>query len=552
MKDNNKFRLDVWGVITILLLLVYLLFLVYPLLSLLEQSVYDSATGTFTLSNFKTFFSKSYYFKTLGNSFKVSFAATLAALIIGVPMAYFFTMFRIRGQKILNTFIIISSMSAPFIGAYSWILLCGNNGVVTNMLSALGIRMPTIYGFGGIVLVLSLQLFSLVFLYVRGALKNIDNSLLEASRNLGTGGIKRFFKIVLPLCMPTILAASLMVFMRAFADFGTPLLIGQGYTTFPVILYQEYFNEVNPDAGFASAIAVISIFITTAVFLVQKYVANRKSFSINAMHSVEKREAKGVFGVLIHLFCYVVVFLAMLPQFYVFYISFKNTSGKIFVDGYSLMSYEQVFEQLWVPIRNTLVMPIVALAILVVMAVLMSYLVVRRRNRLTNTVDILSMIPYVIPGTVLGIAMLGSFNQKPLLLTGTFSIMVIALIIRRLPYTVRSSVATLQHIPMSIEEAAISLGCTKLKAFFKVTVPMMKAGILSGAILSWVTMISELSSAIMLRRNNTKTLTIAVYEQIVRGSYGKAAALASILTILTIISITIYQVATKGQEDMTL
>ena len=123
-------------------------------------------------------------------------------------------------------------MSAPFIGAYSWILLLGRSGIITTFFKNLGIAIPDIYGFGGIVLVMTLQLFPLVFLYAKGALKNIDNSLIEAAENLGCSGIACFFKVVVPLIMPTLLAAALLVFMRSFADFGTPMLIGEGYRTF--------------------------------------------------------------------------------------------------------------------------------------------------------------------------------------------------------------------------------------------------------------------------------------------------------------------------------
>ena len=147
----------------------------------------------------------------------------------------------------------------------------------------LGITLPSIYGFNGILLVLSLQLFPLVFLYVSGAMKNIDNSLLEAAESMGCKGIKRFLTVIVPLCMPTILAAMLLVFMRAFADFGTPLLIGQGYRTFPVEIYNAFFSETTGgDYGFACATSVIAIVITTVVFLVQKWSSNKFSFTMSA------------------------------------------------------------------------------------------------------------------------------------------------------------------------------------------------------------------------------------------------------------------------------
>ena len=551
MKNNNKFRLDIWGFITLFVILLYVLFLLYPMGYLIRQSVFDGETGQFTMANFAKFFSKSYYFDTLFNSFKISIAATLLSLVIGTPLAYLFAVYKIRGKSFLSILIVVASMSAPFIGAYSWILLLGRSGVITTFFKNLGIALPDIYGFGGIVLVMTLQLFPLVFLYARGALKNIDNSLIEAAGNLGCSGVKCFLKVVIPLIMPTLLAAGLLVFMRSFADFGTPMLIGEGYRTFPVVLYNEFINEVGGNDGFAAAIAVIAIVITTVVFLVQKYISNRKSFSLNALHPMEEREAKGATRWLVHLFSYLVIGVAVLPQCYIIYTSFKNTEGKIFVDGYSMQSYATAFGKLGKSIQNTIIIPVLALVVIILLAILIAYLVVRRRNALTNVTDILSMIPYIVPGTVLGIALLIGFNKPPLLISGTMLIMVVALVIRRLPYTIRSSVAILQQIPMSIVEAAISLGATKMKAFFRITVPMMRAGIVSGAILSWVTMISELSTAIILYTGRTKTLTIAIYTEVIRGNYGTAAALSTILTILTVVSLLLFN-KLNGGNDLSL
>ena len=271
MKNNNKFRLDVWGAITLGTIALYALFLLYPMAYLIRQSVLDPDTGGFTLAYFTKFFSKSYYFDTLINSFKVSITATVLSIAIGTPLAYLFTIFKIKGKSVLNILIVVASMSAPFIGAYSWILLLGRSGVITAFFKNLGIAIPDIYGFGGIVLVMTLQLFPLVFLYAKGALKNIDNSLIEAAENLGCSGIACFFKVVVPLIMPTLLAAALLVFMRSFADFGTPMLIGEGYRTFPVVLYTEFINEVGGSDGFAAAIAVIAIVVTTLLVFMRSF-----------------------------------------------------------------------------------------------------------------------------------------------------------------------------------------------------------------------------------------------------------------------------------------
>lgn len=551
MRQNSKrFRLDVWGWTTIVILLLYALFLLYPLSLLLKMAFSDGVH--FTPENFAKFFSRKYYSITLLNSFKVSIAATIASVVVGVVLGYFMSVFKVRGAKLLRMCIVMATMSAPFVGAYAWIMLLGRNGVITNFLSGLfGITMPDIYGFNGIMLVFVTQLFPLVFLYVQGAMSKMDASLMEASENLGCTGFKRFFTVVLPLISPTVLAGALLVFVRAMSDFGTPMLIGEGYRTFTVILYNEFVGEVSQNKGFASAIAIIAILITMVVYFSQNFVAKKQAFSMNALHRIEKKQLHGFSNFIVHFITYVVVGISILPQLYVVYTSFLKTSGQIYVAGYSLQSYQDMFSRLGRSIQNTIVIPAVSLLIVVFLAVLIAYVAVRRRNVLSGAVDVISMIPYVIPGTVIGIAMISAFNREPLVLTGGMLIMVVALVVRRLPYTIRSSVAILQQIPLYVEEAALSLGSSKPKAFFTVTLPMMSSGVLSGAILSWVTLISELSTAILLYTGKTQTLTVAIYTQIVRGNYGIASAMATVLTVMTLLSLLIFNKISKD-GDLTM
>ena len=551
MRQNSKrFRLDVWGWTTIVILLLYALFLLYPLSLLLKMAFSDGVH--FTLENFAKFFSRKYYSITLLNSFKVSIAATIASVVVGVVLGYFMSVFKVRGAKLLRMCIVMATMSAPFVGAYAWIMLLGRNGVITNFLSGLfGITMPDIYGFNGIMLVFVTQLFPLVFLYVQGAMSKMDASLMEASENLGCTGFKRFFTVVLPLISPTVLAGALLVFVRAMSDFGTPMLIGEGYRTFTVILYNEFVGEVSQNKGFASAIAIIAILITMVVYFSQNFVAKKQAFSMNALHRIEKKQLHGFSNFIVHFITYVVVGISILPQLYVVYTSFLKTSGQIYVAGYSLQSYQDMFSRLGRSIQNTIVIPAVSLLIVVFLAVLIAYVAVRRRNVLSGAVDVISMIPYVIPGTVIGIAMISAFNREPLVLTGGMLILVVALVVRRLPYTIRSSVAILQQIPLYVEEAALSLGSSKPKAFFTVTLPMMSSGVLSGAILSWVTLISELSTAILLYTGKTQTLTVAIYTQIVRGNYGIASAMATVLTVMTLLSLLIFNKISKD-GDLTM
>ena len=547
MIKNRK--MDVWQVISFVILALYALFLIWPMLSLLRSSVINDE-GQFTWEFFQRFFDRKTYYGTLANSFKVAAAVTAASLIIGILFSYFYTLFDIKGKAFLQTMAILACMSPPVIGAYSWIQMFGRGGIFTKLIrTTFGFRLPDIYGFGGIVIVITCQLFPLVFLYINGALKNIDNSLVEASSGLGCNSFKRFFKVILPLCMPTILAAGLLVFMRAFADFSTPLLIGKGYQTFPVLIYNSFVGETSRSQNFASAVSVVGIIVTGLIFLVQKLANSKFNFTMNALHSIEVRKPKLVSSIVMHVYCYFIVIVAMLPQFFVAWQSFRECKGGVFQDGYSFQSYIDAFDKVIKrSLPNTFTIGITALVLVVFMAILIAYLVVRRRNTLNNVIDTLSMLPYIIPGAVVGIALVVSFNREPIVLTGTAAIMIVALIIRRLPYTIRSSVAILQQIPMSIEEAAISLGCSKLKAFFTITVPMMAGGIMSGAIISWITIITELSTAIVLYSVKTETMTLTVYTAVVQGNDGVASAVATMLLAVTTGSLLLFMKFSKNKD----
>ncbi|MCI6673064.1 MAG: iron ABC transporter permease [Spirochaetaceae bacterium] len=541
-------RFDMWSGVTVLFLALFALILVYPMFLLLKESVVNPQ-GQFTWENFVKFFSQPYYSRTIGNSFKVTVAITFVTLLLGIPLSYFYSFYQLKGAKLVFVISILCSMSAPFIGAYSWILLLGRSGVITVLLRKAGIELHSIYGFNGILLVQTLKLFPLVFIYMNGAFRNIDNTLIEASANLGCTGVKRFFKVILALCMPTVLAAALIVFMRAFADFGTPLLIGEGYRTFPVEIYNQYLGENGTDHNFAAAISVIAIVITALVFFLQKWATGHFRFSINALHPIQKRKPHGLAGALMYLYTYLLLAMAFLPQVYIIYLSFRNCDQAVFKPGFSMGNYQNAMRHLLGrSVRNTIFIGAGALAVIIIFAVLIAYLVVRRSSVLNHTIDTLSMLPYIMPGSVIGIALVLAFGHKPFALTGTVLIMIISFVIRRMPYTIRSANATLMQIPMSIEEASISLGTSKLKTFVSITVPMMSSGILSGAILSWVSIVTELSSSIILYNNRNITLTMSAYVAISRGNYGLACAFSAILTALTMVSLLVYLKASKSED----
>lgn len=552
MSKKKGIKFDFWTIATIVIIVIFVVFLVYPLFALFFSGFKDPETGNLTMANFAKFFSKKYYYRTLGHSFLVTTCTTLLAVLIGAPLAYLTTAFKIKGKGLVDILVIISMLSPPFIGAYSWIILGGRSGVITKFFSNLfGIETPSIYGFGGILLVLTLKLYPYIYLYTTGALKKVDASLSEAAESLGCNAVRKVATVVLPLIAPTILSGSLIVFMNALADFGTPMLIGEGYTTMPVLIYNEFISEMGGKANFAAALAVIMVIITVVMFLGQKYVVNRKSFTMSSLRPMHAKQVKGIANVLMHIYVYIIVFLAIIPQITVIITSFKATNGAIFVEGFSLDSYRSIFRTLGTAIRNTYLFGLIALGIVIALSMLIAYITIRKRSWISNIIDTMTMFPYIIPGSVLGITLLLAFNKKPLLLSGTAFIVILAFVVRRLPYTLRSSAAILYQLSPSTEEAAISLGDSPLKTFFKVTAVMMMPGVLSGAILSWITIINELSASVILYTGGTRTMSVSIYTEVIRASYGTAAALSSILTLTTVVSLLLF-FKVSGKKEISL
>ncbi len=431
---------DFWTFVTIASVAVFGLFLMYPLFSLFISSFLDPATGVFTLENFSKFFSRKYYYQSLINSMWVTTCVTILSITIGTALAYFMTAFKVKGKGAVEVLVIISMLSPPFIGAYSWVLLGGRSGIITQFLSDLfQMEWPSIYGFSGILLVLTLKLYPFIYLYVSGALKKIDASLIEAAESLGCSGIKKVATVIMPLVMPTLLAGALMVFMNALADFGTPMLIGEGFNVMPVMIYSEFINEVGGQANFAAAMATLMVILTTTIFLLQKYVVNRKSFTMSSLRPMQAKGLSGLKNIVMHIAIYGLVLVSIIPQVTVIYTSLLKTKGQIFVSGFSLDSYRIVFDNLALAITNTYVYSFVAISLIVFFGMLVAYITTRRKSWLTDIIDTLTMFPYIIPGSVLGITLLLAFNEDPLILSGTATIIIVSLVIRRLPYTLRSS-----------------------------------------------------------------------------------------------------------------
>ncbi|MFA6776815.1 MAG: iron ABC transporter permease, partial [Sphaerochaetaceae bacterium] len=358
-------RPDFWFLIRLIALGVMAVFMVYPFSSLVYQSFFGGKTGAFTLDNYKTFFTLPYYYKTLLNSLNVSFTATCTALVIGLPMAYLMTRYNIAGKKLWHILAIMSLMSPPFIGAYSWILLFGRNGVATRFLEAMGLTVGSIYGRTGIVVIFTLMLYPYIYLYVSGAMSSIDKSLEEAAENLGSSKWRRIMTITLPVVMPSIASGAIVVFLTALADFGTPMLIGEGYKVLPVMIYDEYMSEIGANDNLASALSVVIVICSSLVLLLQKIVIARHNYVMTSMRPPEVVRLHGWKRFWATLPVAIIVCISILPQLVVLITSFIKTNGPVFLKGVSLGSYRNIVSRLSGPISNTFLFSFAAILCIV-------------------------------------------------------------------------------------------------------------------------------------------------------------------------------------------
>ena len=522
-----------WGMVAIASFLILTVLLVLPIAQVVRIGLWDSDTQSLTLDFYKKLLTHKYYVGAITNSMVVGVGGMVGACLLGIPLAYFTTRYEIHGRRVISTLSIMALVSPPFIGAYSWIVVLGNNGWVTQWMKSVGVQIPTIYGVHGIILVFSLKFFPFVYLMTASALKNINRSLEEAAHNLGCSPTQRFFKVTLPLVMPAISSAAILCFVLSLADVGTPSIIGRDYRTLATLAYNQYTSEMGGTPTMAVSISMLMIVISMVAVYLQRWTIRNRSYAGSLLRQQAAEPARGTWGVAVHAFCYAVVGLAFLPIAVVVYTSLLKTNGPVFLNEFGLTSYLRVLREVPDVISNTFVFSVTATLAITLVGGLMSYLIVRRDSRWSGLLDSVLMVPYVVPGVVMAIGFLLVFNQPPWDLVGTAAIIVLILFIRRLPYGVRATTSVLRQIKPSIEEAAISLGASPRQAFFKVTVPLMMPGIVAGAMMSFITSINELSSTLLLYTARTTTMPVKVFTAVLDGEFGLAAALSTILLAST-------------------
>jgi iron(III) transport system permease protein len=528
---RGRSPIDFWSVVMALSLLVVALVLVWPILQVLLLGFFDPESHQVSFGGYVKLLTHPYYLGALWNTVLVGVGGMVGACLLGVPLAYCMARYVVKGRGVITTLAVMALVSPPFIGAYSWIVVLGNSGWLTLQMKSLGVTLPTIYGMPGIILVFSLKFFPFVYLMTESALRNINRSFEEAAENLGCNSRQRFFKVTLPLVFPATSSGAILCFVLSIADFGTPSIIGRDLRTLSTLAYNQYTSEMGGTPTMAVSISMLMIVISMLAVMLQRHLIGKRRYAGSMTNRHVQEPIAGLRAVAVHTLCYGVVGLATLPIAVVVYTSFLQTKGPVFSGGFGLNSYARVITEVPDVIFNTFSFSLIATLLITMAGGLMSYIIVRRESKWAGFLDSILMVPYVVPGVVMAIGFLLTFNKAPLDLVGTGSIIVLILFIRRLPYGVRATSSVLRQIKPSIEEAAVSLGASPAKAFLTVTVPLMLPGIIAGAMMSFITAINELSSTLLLYTARTTTMPVKVYSAVLDGEFGIAAALSTLLLV---------------------
>lgn len=503
------------------------LFVVYPMLQILKAS-FLNREAQFSIEAYIRILSGQQLFTPLKNSLLLAFIVSSLSTVIAYVFAYTFAYVNVPLKKLFNSIAILPIISPPFVIALSAILLFGKQGFVSKHL--LGMTNANIYGLNGLVLVQTLTFFPIAFLVLAGLLRSISPALEEASLNMGAGKLKTFLNVTLPLTVPGIANAFLLVFVQSLADFGNPMTIGGNYTTVAREVYMQAVGSYDMQAG--SALAMLLLSITFIVYALQKFWVGKKSYvtvtgkPVNGRRMIDSGWFKYVmFAVCFILSVVVIAFYILVPIG-----SFIKLWG--INNSFTLDHYIYVFSLGQKPLKDTTELALIATPLAGLLGMIIAYLIVRKQFFGKKALEAISMISIAIPGTVLGIAYVLSFNTAPLALTGTAIIILAAFIIRAIPVGIRSGIASLQQIDPSIEEAATNLGASQTKTFFSVVLPLIKPAFFSGLVYSFVKSMTAMSAVIFLISAKHNLLTASILAQVEIGKIGAASAYCTILIVI--------------------
>ena len=542
--NAKKMRKDITPYLIFTIPLVFMMiFLMYPMVLTILRAFMPSGNklqpGAFSLDGFTKFFTSSMYKKALNNSFIVSLSVTGLCILIGVPMGYFVARVKIPGKNFMLSLGILPIIMPSFVGAFTWVILLGRQGVVRHflnfLLAPLGITIPTIYGMFGMILCMTLTYYPFVFQLAYGAFASANALLEEAGMLMGASRWHIFRTITFPLILPSLGAGALLVFVRAIGNFGIPAIIGGDKYVLPTLIY----FRVNGfwDLNGAASIAIVNVAITALVLYLQKRIVSRHEYeTISATHSEIRQHDGKAIRIIAFVYCAIILVVSLLPQITIIVMSFFEKWVGLFPEGFTLRHYTRIPAHSHKELFNTFYLSIMATVLAALLGSLVAYITERKKPKGAALLDMSIMMPFILPGTVVSVALLSAFSGNSIIkLTGTYTIIVISYMVRRTPYVYRSVAASLSQLNPSLEEASTIAGANWFYTFRRVSVPLIMPAIISGSILTLTTLLQELSTTILLYSSKTRTVPIQIYGAVADGKLGEASALSVVLLIVVFV-----------------
>ena len=523
-----------------LILAFLLLFLVVPVGTVI-YTAFVNETGALTVGHFANFFGQLVFRESFFNSLGVALASTLFASIIAVPLAYLTVRFEFRGAVLIQTLGVLPLIMPPFVGAVALQLIFGRSGSVNLLLDDwLGFTIPIMDGLVGVTFVESIHYFPFILLNLVAAMRNIDGAMEESALNLGARGWRLFRRVIFPLAMPGYLAGAALVFVKVFDDLGTPLVMGVTNMLAPQAYLRITSVGVDDPLGYVISVIMIG-FSILALWLAARVMKGRDYATLQkGGGALQKRRLSAWESVLAYGWIALVLAVTLAPHVGILLMSFaKVWSFSVLPDAYTLAHYATVFSDASGMIGNTLLYCVLAAGLDVVLGTAIAYLILRTRLPARQWLDWLASAALAIPGLVLAIGYLRLFKGVHVpftdkLVIHSWVLIMLAYAVRRLPYALRSCMAALQQVHVSLEEAAQSLGASRLSTIRRVVVPLMAGGILAGFVTSFITAAVELSATLLLVSTESQapmSLGIYLYMQSIAGR-GPGAALGVLAVVV--------------------
>ena len=531
-----------WGVwLAFGLIAAFLLaFLIVPI-GLVIYTAFVDESNRLTLGHFANFFGQTVFVESFLNSLWVSLASVAVATLIAVPLAYLTVRFEFRGALLIQTLGVLPLIMPPFVGAVAMQLIFGRNGSVNLLLNDwFGFTVPIMDGLIGVTFVESIHYFPFILLNLVASMRNIDGAMEESALNLGARGWRLFRRVIFPLAMPGYLAGATLVFVKVFDDLGTPLVMGVTNMLAPQAYLRITSVGIDDPQGYVISVIMIA-FSILALGLAARVMKGRDYSTLQkGGNSLQRRRLSGWESVLAYGWIILVLLITLAPHFGILLMSFaKVWSFSVLPDAYTLEHYATVFTDARGMMANTLLYCLLAAGLDVVIGTAIAYLILRTNLPGRRWLDYMASTALAIPGLVLAIGYLRLFKGVNLPFTdtpvvSTWVLIMLAYAVRRLPYALRSCMAALQQVHVSLEEAAQSLGATRMSTIRRVMVPLMVGGMLAGFVTSFITAAVELSATILLASAQSQapmSYGIYLYMQSIAGR-GPGAALAVLAVVV--------------------